>query len=533
VSTDEKNRLAEWFPIASLRDRIWAGIERMRICPKCQRKLPDIVIYCPDDGAKLIDAGPQQESPSCKAIKVENRVVGSYRLLELIAEGGMGLVFLAEHQKLGRKVALKMLRPEFAGNKRAISRFFREARAVNEIQHENIVDITDFVEDPDGDNFYIMEFLRGRTLKQLLAETRPLPVPRVLTIAMQVACALEAVHQAGIVHRDLKPDNVFLVPREGQGDFVKLLDFGIAKLIRHLDDLPVHETAAGTILGTCEYMSPEQANGVAVDFRSDIYSLGVILYEMLTGEKPIRGKNFSETIYNQMTAIPIRPSRRTDIVVSMPAHLEELIMQCLEKDPEKRPQSMDEVNARLQQIGRSGSVSCEISSPNIPPVRKKKKRAMSGILAVTALAAGAIALALSISPSRKADGVSQQKRFDAGIPGDTALPAEVTIVFESDPKGADVFGDVSSQALGNTPFSRGITRAERNESFEFRLAGHKTVRKLVNLRADNTVRVSLVREGRGPPKIPAKKKRTGKIKKRRRLTGKQLDTEGTIDPFAE
>jgi eukaryotic-like serine/threonine-protein kinase len=510
-------------------------IERMHICPKCQRKLPDIVIYCPDDGAKLLDAGPQQESASWESIRLENRIVGAYRLLELIAEGGMGLVFLAEHQKLGRKVALKMLRPEYTGNKKAISRFFREARAVNEIQHENIVEITDFVEDPDGDNFYIMEFLRGRTLKQLLAETRPLPVPRVLTIAMQIACALEAVHEAGIVHRDLKPDNVFLVPREGLGDFVKLLDFGIAKLIRHLDDLPVHETSAGTILGTSEYMSPEQAKGVPVDFRSDIYSLGVILYEMLTGEKPIRGKNFSETIYNQMTAIPTRPSRRTDIVVSMPAHLEELIMQCLEKDPEKRPQSMEEVNARLQQIGRSGSVSCEISSPDIRFVRKKKKHVvtMPGIFALIALAAAVIALALSIPSFWKSDKSPEQKRADSGTARIVLPPGKVHIVFESEPAGALIFTDGENEPLGKTPLDLSFVRSEHPEYFEFRQVGYKSVRKKVNLRANTTLRVTLARKNPRPAKTYLKKTRPKKTKRKRRRTGRPLDTEGTIDPFAE
>ncbi|MDB4958628.1 MAG: serine/threonine protein kinase, partial [Myxococcales bacterium] len=157
-------------------------------------------------------------------------LIGSYRILDLLGEGGMGRIYVAEHVKLGRRVAIKMLRAELVSNSVAVARFFAEARAVNRISHENIVEITDFLEQPGGDNCIVMELLKGEDLSQRLLRKQTMPLSRVLDIAAQTASALAAVHQAGIIHRDLKPDNIFLIERGGSSDVVKLLDFGVAKL---------------------------------------------------------------------------------------------------------------------------------------------------------------------------------------------------------------------------------------------------------------------------------------------------------------
>jgi len=523
----------------------------MRICPKCQRKLPDFVAFCPDDGARLLDAGPQQETSSAESLVLDNRVVGSYRLVDLIAEGGMGCVFEAEHVKLGRRVAVKLLRPEFAGNQKAITRFFREARAVNEIQHPNIVEITDFVEDPDGDNFYVMELLEGQTLKELLAKTRPLPVPRMLGIAMQVTGALEAVHMAGIVHRDLKPDNIVLVEQKDGCEFVKLLDFGIAKMIRQIDDLPAQETVEGTVLGTSAYMSPEQAKGASVDFRTDIYSLGVILYEMTTGKKPIIGETFNETIYKQMTERPARPSRIEGLQISLPLHLEDIIMQCLEKDPEQRPQSMAEVEARLRQIGRSGSVQCEVSGSDIEPVKARPRRFLVtlGLVAVLAVAAG---IFLVFGRGKDTRATPAKKQADAGMLAsgqggvDTSGSAasgtplaesadRVELVFESRPPGASVYRRGSAESLGRTPLNLDLPRAERKEQFIFQLAGHVPERRELSLAKNGSLSVALESRKRKPRRRKKRVKKPPKKRKRRRRsgTGGEIDLGGTIDPFAE
>ena len=187
------------------------------------------------------------------------KVLGSYELLDLLGEGGMGRVYLAQHRMIGRRVALKLLRPEYSAKRDAVHRFFQEARAVNAIGHENIVDITDYVELDSGETFFIMELLIGDTLADLLrASDRPIPLHRAMQIALQVCDALIAAHSKSIVHRDLKPDNIFIVDKDDK-DFVKLLDFGVAKLFG--DTSNSYETQVGSVIGTPAYMSPEQASG--------------------------------------------------------------------------------------------------------------------------------------------------------------------------------------------------------------------------------------------------------------------------------
>ncbi|HEY0839859.1 MAG TPA: serine/threonine-protein kinase, partial [Vulgatibacter sp.] len=317
----------------------------MRACPRCGEIFEDGSAFCPRDGAEL-EAGAGETL----AFGTDAKVLGSYRLVQMLGEGGMGRVFLAEHVKLGRRVALKMLRPEFAANAEAVRRFFAEARAVNQVAHPNIVAVTDFFE-ADGAGqapYLIMEYLEGESLRALL-DREPVPdLLRTVSIALQVADALAAVHAAGIVHRDLKPDNVFLV--SGRQDLVKILDFGIAKLRSPGDGRSMLHTAHGAVLGTPEYMSPEQAEAtLRVDHRADVYALGVMLYEMVSGRKPIVGNTISETLIKQLTWTPPLPSEAT-LDASIPTELEELIMRCLEKAAERRPRDMREVEATLRGV---------------------------------------------------------------------------------------------------------------------------------------------------------------------------------------
>jgi len=278
-------------------------------------------------------------------------IVGSYRLLELLGEGGMGRVYVAEHVRLGRKVALKILRDELSCNPSAVSRFFAEARAVNRISHENIVEVTDFVESP-GRSCFVMELLNGEDLGLRLMRQR-LPLPVIVDIGRQIASALAAVHAAGIIHRDLKPDNIYLVDRSParSPNFVKLLDFGVAKLIDTIDNgVALHSTAAGQIIGTPAYMSPEQACGLRVDHRTDIYALGVILYEMLVGAVPFEAAHFGELIVQQMTIKPLRPSIHDGRLADIPPELDDLVIALLSKNLDTRPRSMSEVEAHLRDL---------------------------------------------------------------------------------------------------------------------------------------------------------------------------------------
>lgn len=278
------------------------------------------------------------------------QVVGAYRLLSLLGEGAIGRVFLAEHVRLGRKVALKLLRPEHTSNPRLLARFFAEARAVNLIAHENIVAITDFFEEERGRSCFVMELLEGETLGARLARKGALTLAEVLHVARQLASALEAAHAAGVVHRDLKPENIFLTARGGDPSFVKVLDFGVAKLSDPADGARTIGTAVGTILGTPLYMAPEQTIGAAIDGRADVYALGVLLYELSTGTNPFAGGSTDEVINRHQTWTPPRPAlgpSRTGAAVA------DLIMECLAKRPRDRPNGMRELGDRLGVIERA------------------------------------------------------------------------------------------------------------------------------------------------------------------------------------
>ena len=260
-------------------------------------------------------------------------VLGSYRVLELLGKGGMGYVFRAEHMKLGREVALKLLRTDYASRRDAVARFFQEARTVNRVRHRNIVDVTDFVELEDGTTFIIMEFLLGQSLGKW-ARTG-VDMPRALAVLVQICDGLGAAHQVSVVHRDLKPDNIIIVPTSDGAELVKLLDFGVAKLLNRDDEDVGFQTAAGSVIGTPAYMSPEQAGGMVIDARSDIYSLGAIMYELFCGQPMFRGRPFGEYVRKHLTEMPI-PPRATQGGAQIDPRLEQLILKCLEKDPNQR-----------------------------------------------------------------------------------------------------------------------------------------------------------------------------------------------------
>jgi len=271
--------------------------------------------------------------------------VGNYQVLQKIGAGAMGNVFLAHHPVIGKRVALKVIHPELASNEEMIARFFNEARAVTQIGHENIVDVQDFGQTPDGDSFIVMELLEGSSLGDKLKHEGALSVPRATHIALQLADGLSAAHARGIIHRDLKPDNIFLIPRGGDPDFVKILDFGLAKLSGPSQAMS-HQTKTGSLLGTPHYMAPEQAENVKkVDHRADVYSLGCILFQMLTGRVPFPGEGFGEVLVRHVREPPPLPSRLNPAV---PPALEKIVLHALAKKPEFRFASMDEFRGALR-----------------------------------------------------------------------------------------------------------------------------------------------------------------------------------------
>lgn len=334
--------------------------------------------YARRDAGLRSGVKPRGDSPS-KPLRyrrlLEGTTLGSYRLLSLLGEGAVGRVYLAEHTTLGRKVALKMLKSELSHHPKLVNRFFLEARAVNEIAHENIVAITDFIED-QGQYYFIMELLKGLTLDRLLREEGPQSARFAALIGAQLASALGAVHSKGFIHRDLKPANIYLVPKDS-GYFVKLLDFGVAKLVTAGGGQFSANTAVGDLVGTPDYMSPEQARAMTVDHRIDLYALGAVLYEIVTGERVFPRDGLENVLKAHILDTPEPPSSKRPV----PPSLEALILRCLEKDPARRPQTALEVETELRAM---------ISAVPKPGAKASKRRAPM-VVAVTAVLAVAAA----------------------------------------------------------------------------------------------------------------------------------------------
>ncbi|HMJ10410.1 MAG TPA: serine/threonine-protein kinase [Polyangiaceae bacterium] len=277
---------------------------------------------------------------------------GRYKVEDVIGEGGMGVVYRCTHKIIGKKVAMKVLRADLARDKELMERFLNEAKSASAIGNPHIIDISDFGELPDGSTYFVMEFLNGVPLSAQVEGGRPLPVPRLLHIARQLAEGLSAAHHSEIVHRDLKPDNIFLVSRSHEKDFVKILDFGIAKVSTSAEG---RLTRAGAVFGTPHYMSPEQAAGTPVDHRGDVYSFGVILYELASGKVPFDADNFMGILTQHMYKAPVPIRALVPQPEDVPAGLEAIVLKCLSKRPEQRYQTMNEIISDIDKL-RQGMI---------------------------------------------------------------------------------------------------------------------------------------------------------------------------------
>ncbi len=278
---------------------------------------------------------------------------GRYFVEKKIGEGGMGVVFAARHAVIERPLAIKVLKREVMRDTATIRRFIQEAKAASRIGHPNIVDVTDFDTTPDGLTYSVMEFVSGSTLGHAIRHNAPFPPARVIRVAAQIARALGAAHDNGIVHRDLKPENVFLIDRDGRPDFVKIVDFGIAKVTPiegAKGPLEPRLTRAGSVFGTPEYMAPEQAAGRGdTDGRVDIYALGIIMYEMLTGRVPHRGDTTVRTLAMQMLD-PIEPPSKVRPDLQIPPQLEAVVLKALVKKRDDRYQKMADLQHALDLV---------------------------------------------------------------------------------------------------------------------------------------------------------------------------------------
>jgi serine/threonine protein kinase len=291
---------------------------------------------------------------------------GRYEIVGKLAAGGMGEVYRAQHVELGKAMALKVMLPELSNDPEFVTRFKREAIAASRIGQQNIVDISDFGRTANGRFYFVMEYLDGMTLSSLIHRQGPQPAERVLNIAAQASRALAAAHAQSIVHRDLKPENIMLLQRPGQPDFVKVLDFGVAKVSAGHGQ--GGHTAIGMVVGTPQYMSPEQAKAIPVDTRSDIYSMGLIIYELLTGRPTFAAETPSMLMVKHVVEAP--PPFEPGPLVSVPEELERLVFRMLEKEPANRPQTMEEVIEVLDTLWariRSNDPSLKRSSGNFTP----------------------------------------------------------------------------------------------------------------------------------------------------------------------
>ncbi len=331
----------------------------MKVCPNCKQELEPGLSFCPACGYEYGGGSHEEGDPYA------GRVFGSgYRLEAPIGKGAMGLVYRATQLSLGKVVAVKLLHRRFLGDPEIEARFEREARAASLLSHPNIIQIIDYGVAEDRTLYIVMEYVEGADLGSILRDEFPLAWPRVCSLLGQVASALYEAHQVGIIHRDLKPENILVTRTRAGNEMVKVLDFGIAKLLDKSlaggGRAPV--TMAGAVCGTPEYMAPEQARGAKVGPQADIYSLGVILYQMLCGELPFKAPTTLAVITKQLNEPPVPPrERRPELAI--PEQLEALCLEAMAKDPSERPESGLAFRERLMAAHAAMSSQGVASSP--------------------------------------------------------------------------------------------------------------------------------------------------------------------------
>ena len=431
----------------------------MRICPKCRASYPDKArATCASDGTRLLEMHEYDRLLSDPLIGTT--VAGRFHVMERVGSGGMGTVYRAEQAGLGRQVALKVLKGELVSDRDTVTRFHREAKAMSLLVHPNTVRVFDFGEDEaQGHLFLAMELLEGELLTAWVEREGTPPIAEAVEVVRQILRSLAEAHQKGIIHRDLKPDNIFLARVEGQSlPVVKVLDFGIAKAFRDDRKIDQLETQAGTVFGTPRYMSPEQAQGKTLDHRSDLYTVGVLLYQLLTGRPPfldddavvVMAKHIRETPAAPRTVVPDHP---------IPRSLERCLMRALAKEPDDRIESADAFEARL--------AAC------LPDIEAEARGTRSGLGALRipiAIGGGIVALAITVAIVVIAGGADDDASADvlpppiattplaAPVEEVPAAPVMTSVTLASEPSGAEIWR--GSARVGATPHTFELTGDE-------------------------------------------------------------------------
>ncbi len=469
------------------------------------------------------------------------QLLGNYVIKAVLGEGGMGEVFEAEHQRLGRRVALKRLKKRFAENRKAVKRFVDEAWAIGQIQHANIVKVTDFVLG-EQDVYYIMELLEGATLADELRRSGVLAPQRAVHIAVEVAAALSAVHAKGFVHGDIKPSNIFLVQKAEGVETVKLLDFGIARL-KDSEPEDAQNEPADAQLVTPVYMSPEQANRQPTDGAADLYSLGVVLYHMLAGAPPFDAATFAEYVYKHTQEPPKPLGSAAPSTQRLSAELQQVVHRCLKKEPSARFPS-------AQQLGDALEASPPQRTPGATLQRILLGSDKAGTITRICMAAGSVAMLMALFTLEANPADSPPKPTLAIAPSPTrpttdgaagraraVISESVTLRIESQPSRALVKRlSPRRQILGLTPLVLDQVPSAERWQVEVRLPGYKP--QLLQISLTGTVHrlVRLIPEppATGPPS--AVMARPVMARRRRplpRTAPPPVDPRGIIDPFNE
>ena len=336
------------------------------VCGRCGRRLGVGVRRCPHDGEVV--ALPAESDGL-----VGELIDGRYVVKAVLGHGGMGIVYAVQHTKLGRPLALKVLRRELARDADLCKRFIQEARAAAAVNHPGVVQITDFGVLSSGQPYFVMELLSGRSLSRVMAQERPLAVERLVNIVDQLVDALEAAHLVHVIHRDLKPDNIHVASDPGKNDVIKVLDFGLARVAG-----ATRLTKQGFVFGTPHYMSPEQAQGDPVDHRADIYALGVLMYEMATGQVPFDAESYMGVLTKHISMPVVPPSKV--LGHRRLGALEVILLRCLEKRPHKRYQSLRELGDDLRVAVRRTEHGIEIAPRSALSMRRwSPERVVAGL----------------------------------------------------------------------------------------------------------------------------------------------------------